>query len=561
MRTRSRNSAAAVERRGLASILAAVAVLATAAAGCSATDDGSGDAAGSDDGGRTGKEPTLTIAWESEPASLEPGAATKATSANVIRNVMDPLVKLDEDLEPQPNLAQSWKVSKDGKTVTFTLRRDGRWTNGDPVTAHDFEYSWKRTLSPELDLPGARQLYGIDGAAAYNACDAKRCTELAAAVGVDALADDTLRVTLASPQPWFVAQTAHQAFLAVHRGTVERFGERWTDPQNIVSNGPFTLERWDHGRSITLVKNPDWRNADAVAVGRVEGRIITDATTRVQAFDGGDVMALDGSGLPASEMPALRERREYERYPALRTYYYGFNLRTIPDVHQRRAMSLAIDRRGLIDNVGDADQLPAIGFTPPGSPGFGEIIGESPWLRETGDMRAAKAELERAEEVKANVNLFYSDRRGSEEIAEVVRDRWRELGIETRIRGKEWPEYIGFLRPPNTGVDVYELSFAYDVPDPSNGLRVWTCDSVKNYSNYCDEEFDRLLRQARAAPSAEKRNELYAAAEKALFGADGELPVIPIYWDVYANLEALNVKESFFINPLEQIDLAAVEVE
>jgi oligopeptide transport system substrate-binding protein len=538
-------------------LVATVAVLTLS--GCSVGDDGSSRAETGDEPGREADGPTLTIAWGDEPASLEPGDARSSTAANVIRNVMDPLVKLDENLAPQPSLAAGWSVANDGKTVRFTLRRDGRWTNGDPVTAPDFEYSWKRTLSPELNARYARQLYGIAGAAAYNSCEAEDCSALRDAVGVEALGDYALEVNLVSPQPWFVAQTAHQAFLPVHRATVEAHGEEWTDPGKIVTNGPFMLEHHDDD-SITLVKNPDWRDAETVELGRVEGRIIPDSTTRVQAFDAGDVMVLDGGGLPASDMPALRERAEYERYPALATYYYGFNLRTIADVHQRRAMSLAVDRRALIENVGQAE-LPAIGFTPPGTPGFEEIIGGSPWLHEQADMAEARAELERATEIKRKVNLFYNDAPGNQGIAEVIRDRWKELGIEATIRAKTWQQYLGFLRPPNTGVDVYQLRLTYDVPDPENGLRVWTCASEKNYSNFCDENFDQTMRRARIAPNAAERNRLYAAAEETLFGSDGALPVMPIYWDTYPNLEALRVKDTFFVNPLAQIDLTTVRVE
>jgi oligopeptide transport system substrate-binding protein len=549
-----------VERKAaLAPILAVLALVATGVAGCSMGEEGGAGAQTSQEGERGAEGPTLTIAWGDEPTSLEPGNAETSTAANVIRNVMDPLVKLDENLEPEPGLAESWSVSSDGTTVTFTLRRDGRWTNGDPVTARDYEYAWKRTLSPELHARYARQLFGIEGAAAYNSCDAEDCSTLREAVGVTVVGTYALEVTLVSPQPWFVAQTAHQAFLPVHRDTVEKHGEKWTDPGNIVTNGPFMLEHLD-GDSITLVKNPDWRDADAVELGRVEGRIIPDATTRVQAFDAGEVMVLDGGGLPSSDIPALRERAEYERYPALSTYYYGFNLRTIADVHQRRAMSLAVDRRGLLENVGAAE-LPAIGFTPPGTPGFEEIIGGSPWLHEQADMREAKAELARAVDVKRKVNLFYNDAPGNQGIAEVIRDRWKELGIETRIRAKKWRQYLGFLRPPNTGMDVYQLRLAYDVPDAENGLRIWTCGFAKNYSNFCDEDFDRTMQLARVAPNASERNRFYAAAEETLFGRQGALPLMPIYWDTYPNLEALRVKETFVVNPLAQIDLTAVRVE
>jgi len=205
----------------------------------------------------------ITVNWSSEPPSLDPGLASDTTSANILTNIMDPLLKLEgENLEPTPNLAESWEVN--GSTVTFKLRQDGRWTNGDPVTAQDFEYSWKRTISPDLAADYAYQFFGITGASEYNGCK-QNCDAMADEVGVTAVDDTTLRVELTSPQPWFIQQVAHHSFLAVHRPTIEQFGERWTEAANIVTNGPFRLDAWRHNSRIDLAKWPEWRNADEVA--------------------------------------------------------------------------------------------------------------------------------------------------------------------------------------------------------------------------------------------------------------------------------------------------------
>src|SRR5215203_7176354 len=181
------------------SILAVVLALAlaAAAAACGGSSEGSAE-------GKQAEKQEITINWGAEPPSLDPGLATDTTSSNILLNIMDPLVRLDENLKPTPNLAESWDVSPNGKTVTFRLRPDGRWTNGDPVTAHDFEYSWKRTVSPELGADYAYQFYGIVGAQEYNSCDPKKdnCDALADKMGVKAVDDKTLEVTLTTPQPW-----------------------------------------------------------------------------------------------------------------------------------------------------------------------------------------------------------------------------------------------------------------------------------------------------------------------------------------------------------------------
>ena len=264
--------------RWLLLVLALVAVLTLGAAGCGGDDDD--EAAGGDTGatgtGEPAAEQTLRIAWGAEPPSLDPGKATDTTSSNVILAIMDPLVRLNPDtLEPEPSAADSWDV--DGNVVTFKLNEDAKWTNGDPVTAQDYVYSWKRTLSPELAADYAYQLYGIKGAAEYNGCE-KNCDALADKVAVTAVDDYTLQVELTSAQPWFIEQVSHHSFLPVHQATVEEFGDNWTDPENIVTDGPFMLESWEHEAEIDLVKNPDYRDAENVTLERIEGPIIVDGT-------------------------------------------------------------------------------------------------------------------------------------------------------------------------------------------------------------------------------------------------------------------------------------------
>jgi oligopeptide transport system substrate-binding protein len=529
-----------------------------AAAGC-----GGGGGSSSSDQSSTGaaaSDQTITIGWGAEPPSLDPGLATDVTSSNILLSIMDPLVTLGDDLEPVPSLAESWDISKDGKTVTFHLRGDGKWTNGDPVTAEDFEWSWKRTISPDLAADYAYQFYGIVGAAEYNACE-KNCAALRDKVGVKAVDDRTLQVQLTSAQPWFVQQVSHHSFLAVHRATVEQFGDRWTEPGNIVTDGPFKLAAWEHSASIDLVKNDAWRGAADVSLARVNGKIIVDGTTRVQSFEAGEVDALDAGGLPPDEIGRLKETPEYEVYPALGTYYYGFNLKNLPDIHERRALSLAIDRRTIIDNIAQADQVPTTGFAPKGLPGFDSFNPNSPWTPESGDLDAAKNELAQAKNPKTDLTLFFNDSPGHREIATAVQAQWKELGISTTLKQQEWAQFLEFLGPPpNSAVDVYRSGWIGDYVDAINFLELWTCDSGNNNSNYCDKEYDALVEQARSTQDDQARYEIYAQLEQKLIGEDGALPMTPIYWYTYPNLEKLSIKDSFKVNLLNQIDLTKVVV-
>jgi len=534
--------------------------LAIAAAGCGGGDEGG--AGGTGGGTAAAAEQVLRMGWGAEPPSLDPGLATDTTSSNVLLAIMDPLVRLNpETNEAEPSLAESWDISEDGKTVTYHLSPDGKWTNGDPVTAGDFVYAWKRTLSPELAADYAYQLYGIVGGFEYNSCT-KKCEALADKVGVEAPDDSTLVVHLTSAQPWFIQQSAHHSFLAVHQATVEQFGDKWTEPANIVTNGPFKLAKWEHEAEIDLVKNDEWRDAASVKLTSIPGKIVVDGTTRVQSFESGEIDALDGSGIPPDEIARLKETPEYELYPSLGTYYYGVNIKNIPDIHQRRALSLAMNRREIIDQIAQADQLVATGMSPKGISGFDQITPNSPWTPDEADLDQAKDELSQAASPKKDINLFFNNAPGHKEIATAVQAQWTQLGINSTLKQQEWAQYLEFLGPPpNNAVDVYRLGWIYDFPDAINGLELWTCDSGNNNTNYCDKDFDALVAQAKEEPDETARFAIYKQLEEKLFGQDGALPIMPIYWYTYPNLEKLSVKDTFFISALDQIDFTKVEVK
>ncbi len=538
-----------------------VASLALIAAGCGGDDDGESSAGTTteEEGGGEAADQTLTVNWGTEPPSLDPGLASDTTSSNIVFNIMDPLIKLDEDLNPVPALAESFETSEDGLTVTITLRDDGAWSNGDPVTAEDFEWSWKRTISPELAADYAYQFYGIVGAQEYNGCESN-CAALQDKVGVNAVDDSTLEVKLTSPQPWFTQQLAHHSFMAVHRPTVEQFGDKWTEAANIVTNGPFLLDSWEHNAAINLVKNEDWRDADSVKLTRVDGRMITDGTTAVQAFEAGEVDVT--GGLPVEEIPRLKETEDYQQYPALGTYYYGFNVDTITDVNQRRAMSLAIDRQSIIDNVAQADQLPTTGFTPKGMPGFDAINPDSPWQPATADLEQAKQLMEQVDNPKTDINLLLNDAPGHREIAVAVQAQWKELGLNVSIKQQEWAQFLEFIGPPpDKSIDVFRLGWIGDFVDAMNFLELWTSDSGNNSTNFASEEYDDVIAEARQTPDNDARYELYAQAEEILGGEDGEMPIMPIYWYTFTNLERPTVQDTYNLNLLDQVDLTQVVVQ
>jgi oligopeptide transport system substrate-binding protein len=516
---------------------------------------------GDDDGGGAPSDgQVLRLVINDEPPSFDPGLATDTVSANLLLNMMDPLVRLNNDLKPVPSLAESWKVSDGGTTVTFTLRPDGKWTNGERVTASDFEYAWKRTISPELGADYAYQFFGIVGAADYNACK-KNCDAMRDKVAVTALNDRTLQVKLTSAQPWFLAQMAHHSFLAVHRRTVEQFGDKWTEPENIVTNGPFRLTAWAHSESLTLEKWPEWRDAGSVRLERIDGRIINAHTTALQAFEAGEVDAcLEDACLPAQEVERLKETDDYVKGPALATEYFGFNVKNVPDVNQRRALAFAIDRTSLVENVLKADDTPATSFSPKGIPGF-DVIGQD-FLGVTADLDRAKEFMAKAQNPKMSLNLFYPNSlAGGKELAVATQAMWGELGIKTTIRGMEWAQFLEFIGPPpNDSVDVHLVAWVGDYVDDINFLELGTCESGNNSTNFCDAKYDKLIEQARKTPADAARFKLYAEAEDILTGPDGEFPYIPIYWDAIPTLRKTYVK-NWRANLLDQYDFRPVFIE
>jgi oligopeptide transport system substrate-binding protein len=520
--------------------------------GCGGSDNGGG-------GGNASDNQVLKWGLGSE-FQLDPGLATDTTSAKLVLNIFDPLVKLDDKLNAAPSMAESWDVN--GAKVVYHLKSDSKWTDGTPVTAKDYEYSWKRALSPELASDYAYQLFGIKGATEYNSCKSN-CAALKDKVGVKATNDTTLEVTLTSPQPWFVQQSAHSVFLPVPQKAVEKFGAKWTRPENIVTNGPFKVEAAQPSASITLVKDPDWRDADSVKLERVEGKIIVDGTTAVQSFEAGEVDVLDEQ-LPPAETPRLKDTPEYQLYPGLGTTYYGFNVKdNIKDVNQRRAMSLAVDRQSIIDNITQANEKPADAFTPVGMPGREDIVTTaSPWTPAHGDLAKAKEYMAKATNAKKNITIYSNESPPNKEVAEALQSMWKQIGITSSIKILEWQQFLEFLGPPPPkSVDIYRLGWVGDFVDDINFLELWTCDSGNNNTGFCDKGYDANVAKAKNTPDNTARYKVYDQLEQTLTGQDGVLPIIPLWYITYPNLERESVKDTFNINLLDQVDLTKVEIK
>jgi oligopeptide transport system substrate-binding protein len=550
-----------MRKRTLVRALGVFAVLALAlvAAGCGGGGSSSSTTTGSS-GSATGG--TLTMAFGSEPPSLDPGLATDTSSAFVVSNTNTPILTLGPapDLKPTPALAKSWDVA--GATVTLHLRNDVKWTNGRTVTADDVVWSWLRTISPQLGADYAYQFYGIKGASDYNGCKPsaanQQCNTLKSKVGLSAPDATTVKIELTSPQPWFVQQLSHTSFIPVNKEAVAKWGDKWTEPGHNVSDGPFTLTSWKHDASLTMAKNPGWYDASSVKLDKVLLKIITEGTTAEQAFNSGDV-DVNETGWPPSDTPRIKATSAYQQFPSLGVYYYGFNVKNIPDVNQRKAMALAIDRQAIVEHITQTGQVPATAFSPEGIPGA-KTINSDTFLKPTADMALADTYMKKVANPVKNITLVFNNAPGHKEIAIAVQANWKKLGLNVTLKNQDWPQFLKFLGPPpDPSMSVYRNGWIADFPDDINFLSVLECGSGNNNTNWCNKSYSDILKKATAQPDSAKRYALYQQAESILTGPNGDMPIAPIYWYTFAYQVASNV-HGWNTSPMDVIDLTKVSL-
>lgn len=311
----------------------------------------------------------------------------------------------------------------------------------------------------------------------------------------------------------------------------------------------MTLEKWD-----------GWRAAESVELDQVEGVMISDSTTAIQAFEAGEFDAcLDqASCIPPAETERLKETPEYHEYPALGVQFLGVNVENVPDPNQRRALAFALDRETLVEEVTRTGEVPATSFTPKGIPGFDVI--QQDYLPTRADLEQAKAFMAEAENPTMSLSFFANNDAIARAVAVAVQDMWAELGVRTTIRTLEWAQYLEFLGPPpNDALDVYFIGWVGDYVDAINFLELAQCENGVNSTHYCDPAYDRVIERARATFDDEARYELYGQAEAMLTGPESALPYIPLFWLSYPILSDESVT-GWEPNLLDQFDWTRVSI-
>ena len=501
--------------------------------------EGNTDAAEEPAAGGKADNQVFRLNISAEPPSLDPAQAQDQTSFTVMVGLYEGLTRMNAAGEPEPAVAESWEPSADGKTWTFKLRQDAKWSNGDPVTAHDFEYSWKRTLDPNLDPPApyAYQLYYLENAADYNTPDSGVTVDQ---VGVKALDDYTLEVKLANPTPYFLSLTSFFTYYPVHKATVEGNPAWATEAASFVGNGPFTLAEWTHNDSIKLAKNENYFNKDQINFTEVHMSMIAESQTELNLYNTGE---LDWTGGPNGEIPT-------EQIPVLKndpeanlviqgiasTYYMNFNNKKKPfdNVKVRKALAMAVNRQLLIDKITLGNQQPAYGFVSTGIKGlndeFRKEIDDKQYFQE--DLEAAKklwAEgiAEANWDPATGFTITHNTGEGHRRIATALADMWKSaFGVEVKIEEQEWAVFLQNRTALN--YDVARAGWGADYNDPMTFIDMFTSTSGNNDLGFNNAEYDQLVKDAYATQDNAKRMELMAKAEKILIGDN--MALLPLYY-------------------------------
>lgn len=464
-----------------------------------------------------------------EPEDIDPHVVTGVPEQHISLALFEGLVTLDpKTLEPAPGVAERWEVSGDGMVYTFHLRDDARWSNGDPVTAHDFLYAWQRILTPSLGSEYVYMLFCMENARAFYEGGVKDFDE----VGAEAPDAHTVRVRLAYPAPYFLTLQVHQTWFPVPQQVIERFGAmdepntRWTRPGNFVSNGPFQLAAWEPDRKLVAERNPYYWNAENVKPDAVIFYPVDNIGTEELLYRVGRLDLTEST--PANRVDYyMRERPEDLRIdPYLGTYYYRVNVTKPPldDPRVRRAFSMAVDREDLVRNVVRAGRKPAPYYVPPNTAGY-TCRTEVPFDPEVARALLAEAGYPNGEGLP-EVEILYNTSDDHKQIAEALQSMWRKhLNADVTLANQEWRVYLDTMN--RLDYQMARSGWIGDFVDPINFLECFTTGNGNNRTGWSSKAYDELIAKARRTAEPAERREVMQTAEKLLLE---EAPIIPLYF-------------------------------
>ena len=463
---------------------------------------------------------------EAEPETLDPPRSSSLYDAIVESDLFEGLVVLDGKETVLPGVAERWEVAPDGVTWTFHLREDARWSNGDAVTAQDFVFAWRRTVDPATAAADTDPIGKLVNAQAILAGKITDRTKL----GVEALDDHTLRAVTAAPSPTFLKQCSYRFAYPLHRATIERWGQAWTQPGHIVGNGPFVMKSWVPQSAITLGRSPTYWNRESIRLDEVDHIVVENDQTALKLFRSGE---LDFVRAPSKEIPGLRQNHD----PALHTgrdnsiSFIFFNMKEgvlAGDRRLREALALAFDPVPIAEKVLPRGNAPAYDWVPPTVPDYTRQ--EPAYLSLTMAERLARARQLYAEAgygpdhpLKLTVN--YATFEDTKTLMQVAAQMWKQaLGAEITLDNEEFRVYLG--RVDRGDFQIGTLGWRGGLRDPEAFLEIWDADRPGvNNAHYADARVQALLKSGATTMNAAERRDIYQRAERLIVDDVAGVPV------------------------------------
>lgn len=475
----------------------------------------------------TAEDKAITVNISTEPPDMFSVTMTDTTSFSVLRHIVENLVTLDENDNVIPGVAKDWTVSDDGLVYTFNLRDDMKWSNGEPVTAHDFVFAWTSLLTPSFASDYAYFGYVFKNGRAYNEGKVSK-DEL----GFKALSDYQLEVTLENPTTYFLDTLAFGVFAPVNEKAYNEFGTAYgTDADKMVYNGPFKMTSWEHESKIVLEKNPDYYNADNIELEKITLVMINDSNAALNSFKVGEV---DLIGLTGDQVKSMNN----ENYPVYTysdgsTFYLEYNLdnKYLSNKNLRKAITYAIDKKAFIDSIVKNNSEAAVSFTAPAIKGqndkFYKEVGS---LQPVFDATLAKEYYNKAlEELNMDnisLSLIIDDSDSAVKNGAFVQEQLKvNLGIEVKI--EPMPFKSRLERMSNKDFDMVFSGWGPDYNDPLTFLDMFETGNGNNHVSFSNAQYDELLEKVRTETDAETRFGYLKQLEQIVME---EMPVGPIYW-------------------------------
>lgn len=486
----------------------------------------------------------LVYVVNNEADDLDPGTSAETFADPAIINCFEGLVTTDENETPVPGVAESWTISPDGTVYTFKIRKNAAWSDGKALTAGDFDYSWKRVLDPAVGAKNAGMLYSFikNGEKCYNG-------ELPMdQAGIRVIDDYTIEVTLEAPTPYMLQMFAFRCFYPVRKDIVEADPEGWhRKAETYIGNGPFMVKEMNFGESIVLVKNEHYWDAGNVKLEEITFRTIGELSTALTAMESGDVDGIEN--VPAAEIPRLKAQSdEFYILPALGTTYYLYNNQRKPldDVRVRKALSLALNRREIVDTVIQGAGIPAFAIVP-----LGLAIGGKDF-REVGGYYGGTetANVEEARRLLAeagypdgkgfpDITLGYYTHPTVKQLVEAMQQMWKKnLNIDLKITNAEWQVYYADVMAMN--YDIAAMGWGGDYAHPMTFMAIFTSESPNNLTNWGSAEYDGYIAAAQKETNGDKILEYLHKAEDLLME---EQRILNIYHRSYTMMMADHVKD------------------